>query len=265
MRVSRSEPHCHGAGALTHMDYNRYHAECANLHQPVAEKRVLVVGCNTGADCAYFVEFGAKEVHGLDVVEEVGRDFQHERVVYHRASAEGTGLPSARFDLVFCFATMEHVPDIAAAFSEMARVIAPSGLIYSVASPLWNSRHGHHFPQYFAEIPWAHLRMTQSEVLAYLQASGQAIAPEQGSACQVAKYMFDRANFNMTPAAAYVDFCGKLKGFEFLRNDLDLEPEGSVPVEILDELITRGYTDTELRAVTHTLIARRLKKRWYSW
>jgi SAM-dependent methyltransferase len=98
--------------------------------------RILIVGANTGEDCKLFVDRGAAEVHGLDVIEDVGKGFLHRRVTYHHSSIEHTDLPSNYFDLVFAVATMEHVPDIRAGFSEMERLARPSGIIYSVAAPL---------------------------------------------------------------------------------------------------------------------------------
>ena len=115
----------------------------------VSGRKVLVVGCNTGLDCRTFIELGAASVDGLDIDSNIGSDFSHEKVQYFRASAESMPIGDEIYDLVFSFATLEHVPDVTLAFQEMARVTKPGGLIYSVASPLWFSRHGHHFPQYF--------------------------------------------------------------------------------------------------------------------
>lgn len=45
------------------MDYNALHANRAAELLPLAGKKVLVVGANTGGDCRYFVDFGCAEVH----------------------------------------------------------------------------------------------------------------------------------------------------------------------------------------------------------
>jgi SAM-dependent methyltransferase len=248
------------------MDYNRQHASWANEHQPVAGKRVLVVGCNTGGDCRFFVEFGAREVHGVDVVETVGADFPHERVAYHRMSAEAMALPADAYDLVFCYATMEHVPDVAAAFREIARVTAPGGLVYCVASPLWNSRHGHHFPHYFGDFPWIHLRRSSAQIGAWLRERGVQIHPTNVDIETVVGYMADRTNFNMLPSTAYTSATMALTGFDVLRDAIDHEPADAVPPEVLRELEPKGYSSAELRAVTHTYIARKraiVGKAWW--
>lgn len=118
---------CNGYRNYLDMDYNKLHADWAMQHQSVRNGKVLVVGCNTGLDCRCFVEGGAQEVHGVDVDEAIGRDYAHPAVRYFRTSAEKMDLPSDSYDLVHCFATMEHIPDIQAAFNEMARVTRGGG------------------------------------------------------------------------------------------------------------------------------------------
>jgi hypothetical protein len=58
------------------------------------------------------VNRGAAEVHGLDVIEDIGASYSNPAVKYHRGSIEGCDLPSDYFDLVFSVATVEHVPKI---------------------------------------------------------------------------------------------------------------------------------------------------------
>jgi ubiquinone/menaquinone biosynthesis C-methylase UbiE len=244
------------------MDYNKMHCDWAMTHQSVEGASVLVVGCNTGLDCAKFVDAGAKQVHGLDIDEAIGCDYQHSNVLYFRASAENMPLKSNTYDLVFCFATMEHIPDVYAAFNEIARVTKPGGLVYCVASPLWNSRYGHHYPQYFSDFPWIHLRCDQEEVQRYLIENDVPISPQNISAEVIAEYMFHPENFNRTPSTDYINACSKLTGFEILRNDLDLEPENALPEDIRMECEAKGYSSRELRAVTHTFIARKKVGDW---
>lgn len=239
------------------MDYNKLHAERAMEEFSVRNKSVLVVGCNIGKDCSYFVNAGAREVHGLDVESNIGSEYQHARVRYFRQSAENMSLNSNRYDLVYAVATMEHVPDIQAAFKEMARVTKRGGGIYCLASPLWNSRQGHHLGQYFPDEPWIHLRKTQSEVLEYLNANEVAIDPANQSREVVSAYMYDKRNFNMIASSHYIEVCQDLDKFHIIRNDLDCDGPETLPQEIKDELARRGYTERELLAVTHTFIGRK--------
>src|SRR5215469_16727085 len=104
--------------------YNRLHVRQA-WKLAGAPRSVLVVGANQGEDCRRFAELGAEEIHGIDVIENVGADFVDHRAVYHRGSIEACDLPDGRFDLVFATATMEHVHNIDAGFAEMARLTKP--------------------------------------------------------------------------------------------------------------------------------------------
>jgi SAM-dependent methyltransferase len=244
------------------MDYNKMHADWAMQHKPVRNNKVLIVGCNSGLDCRYFVDAGAKLVHGLDIDNNIGRDYQHPTVKYFKESAEAMSFNDCTYDLIFCFATMEHVPNIEAAFNEMARVTKPGGVIYCVASPLWNSRHGHHFPQYFSSFPWAHLRLDENSALRYLIDNRIPIDPANIDAKTVSSYMFNPHYFNMRTSKDYVSACQNLLGFDILRNGLDLEPEEMLDTIVKVELEEKGYLSEDLRAVTHTLIARKKPSFW---
>jgi 2-polyprenyl-3-methyl-5-hydroxy-6-metoxy-1,4-benzoquinol methylase len=103
-------------------DPNAINAGLASRLVNVRESRILVVGCNIGVDCKLFADLGSRDVHGLDVVEEIGQDNQNPYVTYRRRSIEDCKLPPAHFDLVYSYATMEHVPNVAAGYAEMARV-----------------------------------------------------------------------------------------------------------------------------------------------
>jgi SAM-dependent methyltransferase len=49
-------------------------------------------------------------------------------------------LPDASFDVVASVEVLEHIPYLSRALSEMARVLAPGGLMFSTFPFLWNSR-----------------------------------------------------------------------------------------------------------------------------
>lgn len=123
--------------------YNRLHVRQA-WKLAGAPGTVLVVGANLGEDCRRFADLGAEEIHGIDVIENVGADFVDKRAIYHRGSIEACDLPNGYFDLVFATATMEHVHDIDAGFAEMSRVTKRGGALWSIASAtvalaIWSS------------------------------------------------------------------------------------------------------------------------------
>ncbi len=244
------------------MDYNSYHADVANSYLNVKEKKVLVVGCNRGKDVSYFVEFGAKEVVGIDIMDEVGKEYTHEKAKYYQMSAENMDIKDNSFDLVYCFATMEHIPNIKKAFSEMVRVAKPEGIIYCVASPLWNSRQGHHYSHIFDidKYPWIHLTLTKEKIKDECN-NGKIDYPDWiNNIDDHIDYILDSKDFNRSSAQDYITICNELKNIEIIRNDLDLEPEyylGLLSVDDFKKLLEKKINSTELLALTHTLIARK--------
>lgn len=63
------------------IDYQTHFArDFASYVPSFAGKKVLVVGCSTGKDCSYFVDFGADRVVGVDLIQDIGKDFSHPKV-----------------------------------------------------------------------------------------------------------------------------------------------------------------------------------------
>ncbi len=134
-----------------------------NRHADVRGKNVLAVGCNRGFECDLLVLMGAKEVTGLDVIEDVGKDYPHPQIRYVRSSAETMPFEDNSFDICSSIATLEHIPNPRSALKEMVRVTARRGILYCQAAPLWNSAFGHHKKDIFPNDPWIHLRKKTAE------------------------------------------------------------------------------------------------------
>jgi SAM-dependent methyltransferase len=239
-------------------DSNKFfHAFATTRYAPIRGKKCLVIGCNTGKDCRYFVRLGAKEVHGLDIIDETGKDFPNPKVRYYRASCENmTGVPEEYYDLIYCYATMEHIPRIDLAFSEMVRVARPGGIIYAFSSPLWNSRFGHHWKKLLKD-PWVHLRYNQDEIIHYC-ASRNIHAPGGHPVDAIINNIFDKYLFNRVFAKTYINVCNELQGIRIIKNKLFFEDPKVLPPGLKSELVRKGYTEEELLAVSHTLVARKL-------
>ena len=236
------------------VDYRQqFFEESRSVVGNLAGLSVLVVGCGNGQDCQPFVDSGA-EVSGLDICEEIGSRFLDHRVHYYRQSIENCDLPSNRFDMVFCIATMEHVHGIERAYSEMVRLVRPGGTVYAVAAPLWNSRRGHHI-DCLNEVPWIHLRYGPEEIVALAKVRG--ITNKGQPVRDVMDFVFVSQYFNRAPAARYIAACRILPVSEILRNDLWLDGAEELSPEILSELQGKGYTREELLATSHTLICRK--------
>lgn len=240
-------------------DYVPYHVDQAARHMADARgKRVLVVGCNRGREVGLFLDAGAREVWGIDVMDEVGIEYPHERARYFRMSAEAMDLDDRMFEIVFCLATMEHIAHPEAAFPEISRVTAAEGFLYVVSAPLWHSRQGHHRGNIFDadRYPWIHLRF-EAEMLKRMCETGEIeYAESVGDVAGEIEYMMSSAYFNKRPARDYVQICSELKEVVIERNDLDLEPDSVLELLRDDEraeLIDQVGGAIELRALTQRL------------
>jgi len=232
--------------------YNRLH-----IHQAWklarAPRTVLVVGANVGDDCRRFADLGAEEIHGIDVIENVGAGFIDQRAVYHRGTIEACDLANNRFDLVFATATLEHVHDIDAGFAEMARVAKPGGILWSIASPLWHSPYGHHMAC-FEGHPWVHLLYDEDRLRDY--ARQQGIEPPEID--QTISYMFNPAPFNRRPAKDYTDAIAKLGGVYIIANSLYRLDPRLLDHPLGQAVLAKGFAADELLAETHYAAARKL-------
>lgn len=247
------------AVAASPPDYKRYHQAHAAALRDITGRRVLVVGCNRGIDCAYFMEVGAASCVGLDVMDEIGIEYEAAAVTYIKASAEAMPLEDKRFDLVFAYATLEHVPDIRSAFAEMVRVLAPGGFVYSAAAPLWHVRSGPHWGSAFDDDPWPHLRMSADEVAALGEARIRAGSTDPYHAPdRIRQHLTDPLLFNRRRPHEYVDACAVLDGIKIHRNAIDFEEQAGAPAPLVRDLVARGYTAFDLFGMTHMFVAERL-------
>jgi SAM-dependent methyltransferase len=95
--------------------------------------RVLEIGLGQGADSERLIRAGAIWT-GIDLTREAAertsrrltmKDMPHQAVV--EGSACALPFPDASFDLVYSFGVLHHIPDIATAQREIARVLKPEG------------------------------------------------------------------------------------------------------------------------------------------
>jgi ubiquinone/menaquinone biosynthesis C-methylase UbiE len=153
---------------------------------------------------------------------------------------------------VFSFATLEHVHNIEAAYSEMVRVLNPGGTVYCHASPLWNSRSGPHWGDAFSCVPWAHLKLGKKEIHKINEILQRYSAEELD-------YFLDERFFNQRPARDYLAAGWRLPEVEVLRNNIDLEDDTGVPSGLIRDLNKLGYSRLEIFGLSHTLVVRKLK------
>jgi 2-polyprenyl-3-methyl-5-hydroxy-6-metoxy-1,4-benzoquinol methylase len=100
-------------------------------------RRVLDAGCGTGYGAAILAEGGADHVLGVDLaaaVVDAARARETARLGFDHADIARLPHADASFDLVTCFEVIEHVPEPSAVLGELARVLAPGGVL-AISSP----------------------------------------------------------------------------------------------------------------------------------
>lgn len=101
-------------------------------------KRVLEVGLGLGADSEQLIRRGA-HWSGVDLtresVERVAERLAIRNLAYDAlevATARSLPFEDSRFDLVYSFGVLHHIPDIDAAQRELARVLKPGGRLIAM-------------------------------------------------------------------------------------------------------------------------------------
>lgn len=89
---------------------------------------VLEVGCGTGLILHRLARV-AREAHGVDLSPGMLEKARARGLSVREASATSLPFEDDRFDMTCSFKVLAHVPDIALALREMARVTAPGGTV----------------------------------------------------------------------------------------------------------------------------------------
>lgn len=121
-----------------------------------AGRRVLDAGCGTAYGTALLAAAGAREAVGVDRAADVvaaarGRVPADVRLV--EGDLADLPFPDDSFDLVVCFEAIEHVDDPDRCLDELARVLAPGGLL-AISSPnrdMYIPGNVHHVHEYLPE------------------------------------------------------------------------------------------------------------------
>src|SRR5438445_5604250 len=102
--------------------------EVENVGRYARNKPVLEVGCGTGLILHRVAEF-ARDARGIDL--SAGMLEKAASRGLHVAQASATELPiaTASVDVAYSFKVLAHIPDIAGAMQEMARVVRPGGYV----------------------------------------------------------------------------------------------------------------------------------------
>lgn len=103
--------------------------------------RLLDVGCGDGAFTRILAP-GFGEVHGIDVQEPFLEDFRKAvagdtRFHVANMSASEMAFPDAHFDSIVSIETLEHIPDLTGAASEICRVLRSGGELLITVPNRW--------------------------------------------------------------------------------------------------------------------------------
>lgn len=97
-----------------------------------AGRRVVDVGCGEGYGAAW-IATGAASTLGIDIepaaIDHAAKHYRSENLSFAVGDARHLDLPDACADLVTCFETIEHVSEPAKVLDELARILAPGGVV----------------------------------------------------------------------------------------------------------------------------------------
>jgi O-antigen biosynthesis protein len=128
----------------------------------VPGRRVLDAGCGVGYGSAILSRAGAAEVTGVDVAPDAvdAAIDAYPGVGFQVADVHALPFEAARFDVVICFEVIEHVEGQDEVIAELARVLAPDGIL-ALSSPnrgVYPAGNPHHLHEYVPDELEAALR-----------------------------------------------------------------------------------------------------------
>jgi ubiquinone/menaquinone biosynthesis C-methylase UbiE len=113
-----------------HLPYHRMldDLEVELVERYAAGRDVLEVGCGTGLILERVAGF-ARSARGIDLSAGMLNKAVHRGLAVAQASATELPIADASVDVAYSFKVLAHIPDIAGAMREMARVVRPGGWV----------------------------------------------------------------------------------------------------------------------------------------
>lgn len=160
--------------------------------------KILEIGCGHGALCYELAQKGAALVVGADLdakrIEFAQKHLAeidpqtNERLSF--IARDINELADNEFDMIVSKSTFEHVMDLEAMLTTIARLLKPGGKLYSGFGPLYNSFDGDH--QLITRIPWGHLLLPEKmQLRKFYKKTGNKV------------YEKEDMTFNMLPFREY--------------------------------------------------------------
>jgi SAM-dependent methyltransferase len=107
----------------------------ADSLEPGRRYRTLDLGCGGMTFEKHLAELPQLDLTFVDMCHEVLRDVSRVRVpgrVYVTGDMERLPFASGSFDLIVHSQSIHHIPDISSAMAEIARILKPGGVLYSI-------------------------------------------------------------------------------------------------------------------------------------
>ncbi len=113
-----------------HLPYHRMldDLEVEIVERYAAGKEAVEVGCGTGLILDRVARF-TTHAHGIDLSAGMLARAAQRGLTVSQASATALPLANASVDVAYSFKVLAHIPDIAGAMREMARVVRPGGYV----------------------------------------------------------------------------------------------------------------------------------------
>lgn len=150
-----------------------HHARYRLAAQLAAGRTVLDAGCGVGWGAALLLDAGARSATGIDISSEAIADARarEPRASFAVGDLRALPLSDRRFDLITCFEAIEHVEDPQRALDELARMLAPGGVLL-VSSPnprVYPPGNPYHVREFAPEELYGELAARFSSVSLWLQ------------------------------------------------------------------------------------------------
>lgn len=234
--------------------YNKIYARKALSLCATPPKRILVMGCGGGADVKALNELlsGDVEIHGVDIIANIGAEYQALNVLYIQTDGQSLPLKSAYYDLVYSFAVFEHIIDMKNTWQNMIDVLRENGLLFTLASPLWASPFGHHKGNIFKNYPYVHLYYPEPDRLKDFCKEENIISNDSTDIRYHIDYMLNVRFFNKHLSDVYIQMVAQLKNIDIVSNNLNLLDESTINGH---ESLLGQFSKQDLLSLSHELIA----------
>jgi SAM-dependent methyltransferase len=139
----------------------------------VAGRRVLDIACGLGYGSHLLAQAGAQAVIGVDISPEAiayaREHYAHERVLFECKDIVALNIDTdGRFDVIVCFETLEHVPEVERSLDVLAGLLDKQGsLVISIPNDLGLN----------VDNPYHLTRFTQDQFLDLLRARFKVVMP----------------------------------------------------------------------------------------